>query len=347
MPAPCALDYPREFLTMTCDAIMSVTDEGQSISRRSFLRQSVLCTGAAVTAATVPFAHGAPSTSGRQEATYIDFQVHLGQKWADRPAMSPDDLLRWMDQHGVGQAVVQPLVNPEARVVPLTTDWVLEQTEPHRDRLIPFCVIDPRHPSLDGVQPKVDLIRRYVAGGARGFGEYKIGLPIDDPWSLEVYQACAELDLPILFHMDGYRNTDKPGLPGLENALQQVPDATFVGHAQGWWASISGDVTEEQMHDYPEAPVAPGGALDRLLEDYSNLYGDLSAGSGANAIQRDREFGREFIIRWADRMLFATDYLEPGQDSPQFDLYRSLDLPADVEAKVYRENARDLLGLGN
>ena len=324
---------------------MTFTNEQQRISRRSFIRQSAVFTAAAVTASSIPFAHGARGRSARQEATYIDFQVHLGQKWADRPAMSPDDLLRWMDEHGVGRAVVHPLVNPEARIVPLTTDWVLEQTRPHRDRLIPFCVIDPRHPSLDGVQPKVDLISRYVEGGARGFGEYKIGLPIDDPRSLEVYQACAELDLPVLFHMDGYRNTDEPGLPGLENALQQVPDATFVGHAQGWWASISGDVTQEEMYGYPEGPVAPGGALDRLLEDYTNLYGDLSAGSGANAIERDRTFGREFIIRWADRMLFATDYLAPGQDIPQFQLYRSLDLPAEVEAKVYRQNTRDLLTL--
>lgn len=278
-----------------------------------------------------------------REETYVDFQVHLGQRWADRPPMSPDDLLRWMDEHRVSRAVVHPLVNPEARMVPLTTHFVLEQTKPHRDRLIPFCAIDPRHPSLDGVKPKVDLLRRYVEAGARGFGEHKIGLPIDDPRNLELYAACAELDLPVLVHMDGYRNTDEPGLPGFEHALQQVPDATFVGHAQAWWASISGDVTEEEMHGYPDGPVQPGGAIDRLFEEYPNLFGDLSAGSGANAIQRDPEFGRDFVIRRADRLLFATDYLTPDQDIPQFDLYRSLDLPEEVRTKIYRTNARELL----
>jgi predicted TIM-barrel fold metal-dependent hydrolase len=324
---------------------MSTADEDRRLTRRTFLRRSTIFTAAAVTGIAAPFARGAPRFSARQEETYIDFQVHLGQKWADRPAMTPDHLLRWMDEHGISHAVVHPLVNPEARVVPLTTGWVLEQIRPHGDRLIPFCVIDPRHPSLDGVRPKVDLIERYVEAGARGFGEHKIGLPVDDPRNLELYQACAELELPILIHMDGYRNTDRPGLPGLENALQQVPDATFVGHAQGWWASISGDVTEEDMYGYPDGPVAPGGALDRLFDAYPNLYGDLSAGSGANAIERDREFGREFVIRWADRLLFATDYLAPEQEVPQFELYRSLDLPKRVEAKVYRENARKLLGL--
>lgn len=288
---------------------------------------------------------GASPREQPPEDTYIDFQVHLGQPWADRTPMSPDDLLRWMDEHRVARAVVHPLVSPEARKVPLTTHFVLEQTRPHRDRLIPFCALDPRHPNLDGVKPKVDQLRRYVEAGARGFGEHKIGLPIDDDRNLELYAACAELDLPILFHMDGHRNTDEPGLPGLEHALQQVSDATFVGHAQGWWASISGEVTTQEMYGYPEGSVEPGGALDRLMDEYPNLYGDLSAGSGANAIQRDLAFGREFVVRRADRLLFATDYLTPGQNIPQFDLYRSLDLPDDVRAKIYRDNARELLEL--
>lgn len=322
---------------------MSDAREHTRISRRTFIRRATI--GAAAAAAGLSGgASGAPVRDQLGD-TYIDFQVHLGQRWADRTPMSPDDLLRWMDAHSVARAVVHPLVSPEARMVPLTTHYVLEQTRPHRERLIPFCAIDPRHPSLDGVKPKIDLLRRYVEAGARGFGEHKIGLPIDDERNLELYAACAELDLPILFHMDGYRNTDEPGLPGLEHTLQQVPDATFVGHAQGWWASISGDVTAEDMYGYPEGPVQPGGALDRLMDEYPNLYGDLSAGSGANAIQRDPEFGREFVIRWADRLLFATDYLTPGQNIPQFDLYRSLDLPDDVCAKIYRDNARELLDL--
>ena len=44
--------------------------------------------------------------------------------------------------------------------------------------------------------------------------------------------------------------------------------------------------------------------------------------------------------------MFGTDYLSPGQDVPQFDLFDRLELPADVEAKICRENARRLLGIG-
>jgi predicted TIM-barrel fold metal-dependent hydrolase len=43
--------------------------------------------------------------------------------------------------------------------------------------------------------------------------------------------------------------------------------------------------------------------------------------------------------------MFGTDYLSPGQEVPQLNLFRSLDLPADVQAKVFRDNARKLLRL--
>jgi predicted TIM-barrel fold metal-dependent hydrolase len=140
---------------------------------------------------------------------------------------------------------------------------------------------------------------------------------------------------------------DEPGLPGLAKALAEHPDCTFIGHGPGWWASISGDVTKAGLGGYPKTKVAPGGAIDTLMEKHSNLFGDLSAGSGAGAISRDLPFGREFLIRRQDRIMFGTDYLAPEQAVPQFELFEQTltDLPAEVKAKVFRENARKVLGL--
>ncbi|MEX2015870.1 MAG: amidohydrolase family protein [Candidatus Hydrogenedentales bacterium] len=271
----------------------------------------------------------------------MDIHTHLGQQWGQRPALTADMLLRWMDMHNVAEAVVLPLINPEAWDHPLTTDYVLKETAAHRDRLVPFCSIDPRTVDLD----KRDLLARYRDAGARGFGEHKAGVAMDDAHNIELFRACAEVGLPILFHLDNVRNTDAPGLPGLVRVLREVPDAVFIGHAPGFWSNISGDVTAEELGGYPKRGVAPGGALDRLFEAYPNLYGDLSAGSGANAIARDREFGRAFMIRNADRLLFGTDYLAPEQEVPQFELFEALELPEEVRAKIYRGNARRLLGL--
>jgi predicted TIM-barrel fold metal-dependent hydrolase len=236
-------------------------------------------------------------------------------------------------------------VNPEASSYPLTTDFVLEQTRPHRERLIPFCSIDPRTSYQGGHKGLVDMLKRYIDAGAKGFGEHKPGVPMNDSRNLALFKACGEVGLPVLFHLDNQRNTDLPGLPGLDHVLQTTPECTLIGHGPGFWASISGGLSKADLGGYPKGPVMPGGALDELMEKHTNLYGDLSAGSGASAISRDLAFGREFLIRRADRLMFGTDFLAPGQNVPQLELYRSLDLPAEVQAKIFRDNARRLLKL--
>jgi predicted TIM-barrel fold metal-dependent hydrolase len=273
--------------------------------------------------------------------------THLGQTWNTTEPLTAEVLLRWMDAHRIAQAVVLPLMSPESSSYILTADFVLEQTRPYRDRLIPFCSIDPRTSYSGGIKGLVAMLKKYVDAGAKGFGEHKPGVAFDDKRSMLIYEACAELQLPLLFHIDNLRNLDKVGLPGLENALKSHPACNFIGHGPGWWAAISGDMTERDFGAYPKTKVAPGGAIDRLMEIYPNLYGDLSAGSGAGAISRDLEFGREFLIRRQDRIMFGTDFLAPPQVVPQFELFEQklADLPSAVKAKIFRENARKLLRL--
>jgi predicted TIM-barrel fold metal-dependent hydrolase len=193
----------------------------------------------------------------------------------------------------------------------------------------------------------IEILDRYKQAGARGFGEHKVGLPFDHPQMMMVYEACDKLALPILFHLDDLRGIDTPGLPRLENVLKTFPDLPLIGHAAGFWASISGDATFADFGRYPEIPkpTTPGGALDRLMEKYPNLYGDLSEPGGEKAITRDPKFGREFIIRHAGQLVFGTDFLMGGQEVPQFALLDSLKLPDDVQARIYRDNAKRLLGL--
>jgi uncharacterized protein len=295
--------------------------------------------------ATLAAAASRTSANDFPPGQFVDVHTHLGQTWNSTKTLSAADLLRWMDANQVSQAVVLPLVSPEASSFPLTTDFVLAETKAHRDRLIPFCSVDPRTSYTGGVKGLVEMLARYVEAGAKGFGEHKPGVRIDDPRNMTIYAACGELELPILFHIDNQRNLDAPGLPGLENALKQHPRTRFIGHGPGWWASISAGVNDADLARYPDGPVKPGGAIDTLMDKYSNLHGDLSAGSGAGAIARDLDFGRAFMLRRADRLMFGTDFLSPGQDVPQFALVRRLQLPSDVEAKIFRDNARKLLGI--
>ncbi len=250
-----------------------------------------------------------------------------------------------MDDHDIEKSVLLPLTSPESSSFLLLTEPALKAAREHPDRLIAFCSIDPRTSVRGGRKGFLSVIGRYVEKGAKGFGEHKVGLNFDDPLMMQIYDVCQELKIPLLFHMDTQRGKDTPGLPRLEHALATFPKLNFIGHGPGWWASISGGLKQKDLGGYPKGKVAPGGAIDKLMEKYPNIYGDLSAGSGANSISRDPEFGRAFMIRRQDRLMFGTDYLRPGQNVPQFEVFNSLDLPADVEKKVYRANAERVINI--
>lgn len=294
-----------------------------------------------------------PAKKPPRKFKYIDTHTHVGRYYWDKD-LTVDGLIKLMDQNGIEKACVLPLVSPESCLFPQTTDDALAAYKKYPDRIIPFCNVDPRANSgnpkrfgridLDGL---VSLLTRYKNMGAKGFGEHQVGLPFDHPLMMTVYAACEKVDLPILFHLDDIRGIDTPGLPRLENALKTYPKLRFIGHAAGFWASISGDAKFEDFGRYPKipTPVAPKGALDRLLAKYPNLYCDLSEPGGYCAIARDKKFGREFILRWADRCLFGTDYLMADHQVPQFELLDSLDLPEEVQYKVYRGNAIRVLKL--
>lgn len=305
-------------------------------SRREFHRY---LGGAAAALALPSVAHAWSAKPGR----FVDVHTHLGQTWNTTQPLSAEALLRWMDAHDVAQAIVLPLVSPESSSYPLTSDFVLAETAPYRDRLAPFCSIDPRTSFSGGKKGLVEMLNRYIDAGAKGFGEHKPGVRIDSPQNLALFAACAEVKLPVLLHLDNQRNIDSPGLPGLSKALAENPELPFIGHGPGWWASISRVATQSDLGGYPKGEVSEGGAIDVLMDKHPNLYGDLSAGSGANAIRRDLKFGREFLLRRADRLMFGTDFLSPGQEVPQFALFDELDLPEEVEAKILRENARRVL----
>ena len=320
----------------------------ETLHRRRFVSNVVATAVAGIVSTKAPKvrAQDGATQAGGSAGRYVDMHTHLGQTWNTTQPLTAEVLLRWMDAHSIAQAVVLPLVSPESSSYLLTNEFVLAQTEPFRDRLIPFCCIDPRTSYNGGSKGLVEMLKRYVDAGAKGFGEHKPGVAIDDPRNMTLYAACAELGLPLLFHLDNLRNTDAPGLPGLARALAEHPKCSFIGHGPGWWASISGDATAKDLGGYPKSPVVPGGAMDALMDKFTNIYADLSAGSGSSAISRDLDFGREFLIRRQDRVMFGTDFLSPGQAVPQFDLFeKSLDLPAEVAVKIQRDNARKLLGV--
>ena len=191
------------------------------------------------------------------------------------------------------------------------------------------------------------MLKRYVDQGARRLWRAQARLRIDDPRNMTLYAACAELKLPLLFHLDEQRNIDASGSAGARSGRSKsIPTRQFIGHGPGWWASISGNVQAADLARYPDGPVAPGGAIDTLMDKYTEFV-RRSIGRQRRAARssRDPDFGRQFLIRRADRLDVRHRFSRPGQDVPQLTLFRQLQLPADVQAKIFRDNARKLLGL--
>jgi predicted TIM-barrel fold metal-dependent hydrolase len=153
-----------------------------------------------------------------------------------------------------------------------------------------------------------DVLRGNLRRGALGIGELKFHVSVDSPEMLRVYALAAEVGVPVLIHFE-YENYDT-GLERFEAVLRAYPKVNFIGHAQTWWGNISAELNPLEM--YPKGPVKPGGLTDRLLADYANVYGDLSAESGLNAIRREQHKVKS--VSGPDRQLLDPFSSHRGRD---------------------------------
>ncbi len=202
---------------------------------------------------------------------------------------------------------------------------------------------DPRRPdAIDQLRAAIEI------HGVRVYGELKLRMMYDNPDALRVFRFCGERGLPVTVHLDYEldRGQKYPrpswwyggGIEAFERAIRACPETIFIGHAPGFWAHISDDDQFDQL-SYPKGPVVPGGKTVALLRQYPNLYADLSAGSGLNALQRDPEFAQAFLVEFQDRLLFARDYF----DDSLRQFLDSLELPDEVQDKIYAGNALKLV----
>jgi predicted TIM-barrel fold metal-dependent hydrolase len=181
-------------------------------------------------------------------------------------------------------------------------------------------------------------------------GEWKFRVLFDDPRCLELFHAAGELKVPVVLHLDlpyfetedGSRKYDPNWYGGtvenLERALQACPETNFIGHAPGFWREMSGGGDARKV-PYPDGRVEANGHVPRLLREYSNLFADLSAGSGLRALKRDSENAKKFVTEFSDKLLFARDYY--GQQLHEY--LQTLELSDEVGQKIYWQNAERLL----
>ncbi|HIE18920.1 TPA: amidohydrolase, partial [Candidatus Bathyarchaeota archaeon] len=85
--------------------------------------------------------------------------------------------------------------------------------------------------------------------------------------------------------------------------------------------------------------------VDYLLKRYGNLYADLSADSGFNALARDTEYAKEFLERNSGKLLFGTDLLYESQEIRIIKFLEDINLSRKVYEHILHRNAEKLISL--
>ncbi|MCF7853889.1 MAG: amidohydrolase family protein [Candidatus Pacebacteria bacterium] len=291
---------------------------------------------------------------------FIDIHVHTS-RWAGPPKAdgkpflsTPEQLLDRYDAIDVEKAVLLPIVSPEAMQFTQSNEDIIDVARQYPDRFIPFCNVDPRLLTNSADAPLGKLLDFYREQGCKGIGEVTANIPFLDPVVQNLFKHVQRVGFPLTFHiaaqMGGlYGLYDDPGLPQLERSLALHPNLVFLAHSQTFWAEMAPLEKPADRYGYPRYPIAEEGVVPKLFRQYPNLYGDLSAGSGFNALKRDPEYAVQFLNEFQDRLLFGTDITAPGTATPLVDLLLNMrtndKISESVFQKVARENAARLLNL--
>ena len=131
--------------------------------------------------------------------------------------------------------------------------------------------------------------------------------------------------------------------------LRKFPKLILLGHGPAFWSEMGVLETVADRGGYPSYPVREEGAVPKLFRRYPNLWGDLSAGSGYNALARDVDNAVKFLNEFQDRLCFGTDICFATQELPLAGFLRELKnsgkISESVFEKIARNNVKRLLGI--
>ncbi len=267
---------------------------------------------------------------------------------------TPEQLAVRHAELNITGAALLPVLGPEL-YVPQSVGELIDIADASGGKYVAFCNVDPRALTNSSDAPLGILFDQYVEQGCKGIGEVMPNMEWKDPKMQNLLRCAEKAGLPLLFDMTAclgceYGIYDDPGMPQLEACLDRFPDLIFIGHGPAFWAEISTLREESDRRKYhPNYPIIAEGRVAYLMRRYKNLWVDLSAGSGANAMMRDMTYAGQFMREFSDRILFGTDICYPDQKVPQpkilFTLLDNGSITQDMFDDIARRNAYRLLKL--
>jgi predicted TIM-barrel fold metal-dependent hydrolase len=315
-------------------------------------------------AATIAAAGASLGCQGAEPAPepIIDIHQHVNyggprdKKWQPiGPARSDAQLLQHQHNMGVTRTILLPAGRPCIR--PSTHEGFSNGLEGTCSGNAECAALAKAHSGefyfganeVPDLEDAPQVIEKYLQAGAVVIGEQKFGVECDSPQMQALYRLAADYKVPILMHWQ--YGTYNYGYERFDRMLAKYPETTFVGHAQTFWANIDKNYKDDAANLYPRGKVTPGGRTDRYLSDYPNFIGDLSAGSGHNALERDPDHARAFIERHQNQLVFGSDcsdHVGHGNICTGWATIQSVRRLASgkaVERKLLYENARRIYRL--
>jgi predicted TIM-barrel fold metal-dependent hydrolase len=240
--------------------------------------------------------------SGQPSEPIIDIHQHTNYT-----GRSDEELVRHQREMGVAKTVLLPAGSKYG----LAADCGGNDTVVALARRLPkeYVYFANELPDIQETRP---VIEKFLGMGAIGIGEQKFPVEADSSYIDLIASIAEKHRVPVLLHFEFQHynlNIDR-----FYRVLDRHPRVNFIGHAQTWWCNIDKGCDQKTM--YPTGPVTPGGITDRLLSDYPNMYGDLSAGSGLNGMLRDEDHARDFLKRHQDKLLFGSDCNDRQANGP-------------------------------
>ena len=286
----------------------------------------------------------------------IDIHAHARpvEELATDSMLEYTRLLEIYDKMGIERGGILPFIRMNKPNGVLSWQNAKALAEENPDRFFWYTTVDLDKDLHDG-KALADFLAEQRALGAKGVGEITTKLYFDDARVGELFKVAAALDMPVLFHTapsfaSRYGVVDDLGLPRLEKMLDAHPKVKYIGHAKAFWSEISVQTCEADRERTSKEPVVEG-RLPYLMRKYRNLYCDLSAASGSNAMMRDRAYAARFLCEFSDRVLYGCDICNESSTYP-YEFSDFLDglaadgsIDADTYYKVCRGNAERLFEL--
>ncbi len=262
----------------------------------------------------------------------IDFHVHAFDDSIAQRAMEKlentinnkaytdgtiNDTIKHFDEWGVDKGVLLPIATKPSQQNTIN-NWAKSQES---DRIIPFGSV---HPDADDVFEELDRIKALGLKGIKLHPDYQ-GFIIDDKKMIPVYEKCAQLGLPVIFHggVDALSPDKIHAMPeNTARAFNAVPEMTMIiGH-------LGGMLCWDDVEKY-------------LVGQKGNLYFDTAYIAG---YCKKEQLERIIKNHGADRILFASDC--PWHTSKtEIDFINSIDIGREEKDMIFYKNAVRILGL--